>query len=105
MLTWAHRNRLQQTGGEIIGWFESDVTVEDGVTYSYELTSGATILASASDITSNTATINASVLIPNKPHTLKLWTARDGYESYQKFEHSFFIEAVSLILCRNSFER
>ncbi|WP_336148300.1 hypothetical protein [Acinetobacter ursingii] len=98
LLTWAHRNRVQQTGGEIIGWFESDVTVEDGVTYSYELISANTVIASASGVTSNTVTINSSILIPNKAHTLKLWSVRDGYNSHQKFEHSFFAESASLIL-------
>lgn len=98
VLTWSHRNRMQQTGGEIIGWYDGDVTVESGVTYSYELTSNNTVLASASNIASNTTTINSSVLIPSKAHTLRLWSVRDGYESYQEFEHSFFGESVSLIL-------
>lgn len=98
VLTWAHRNRTQQTGGTIIGWYEGDVSVEDGVTYSYELTSGATVLASGSGITSNATTINANVLLPNKAHKLKLWSVRNGHESYEKFEHSFFVEAASLIL-------
>lgn len=98
VLTWAHRNRLQQTGGAIIGWYDGDVTVESGVTYAYELISENLVLDSQSDIVANTVTILASVLKPNKPHTLKLWSVRDGYESYQKFEHSFFIEAASLIL-------
>ena len=97
-LTWAHRNRLQQTGGEIIGWYEGDVTAEDGVTYAYELISENLVLDSQSDITANTVTILASVLKPNKPHTLKLWSIRDSYESYQKFEHSFFVESIVLIL-------
>ena len=98
VLTWAHRNRAQQTGGEILGWYDGDVTVESGVTYAYELISENVVLDSQSNIAANTATILASVLKPNKPHTLKLWSVRDGYESYQKFEHSFFIEAASLIL-------
>ena len=98
VLTWAHRNRMQQTGGQIIGWYDIDVTVENGVTYSYELISENVVLDSQSNIAANTVTILASVLKPNKPHTLKLWSVRDGYESYQKFEHSFFIEAASLIL-------
>jgi hypothetical protein len=68
------------------------------VTYSYEVTSKNILLASASNITSNTATINASVLIPNAAHTLKLWSVRDGYKSFQVFEHSFFVESASLIL-------
>ena len=102
VLTWAHRNRLQQTGGEILGWYEDDVTAEEGVTYSYELTSNNTVLASASNITSNTTMINASTLILNRAHTLKLWSIRDGYKSYQVFEHSFFVEAASLILTATS---
>ncbi len=98
VLTWGDRNRLQQTGGMPLGFFDGGVTVENGVTYSYELTSDGVVLDSASSITINTATIAASTLKPNKPHTLKLWSVRDGYESYQEFEHSFFVEAVSLIL-------
>lgn len=98
VLTWVDRNRLQQTGGEILGFFDTGVTIESGTTYSYELISGNVVLGSASGLALNTATILASVLIPNKPHTLKLWSSRDGYDSYQVFEHSFFVEAVSLIL-------
>jgi len=98
VLTWSHRNRVQQTGGDTLGWYEGDVIREDGVTYSYELISENVVLDSASGIDANTVTIPSSVLIPNKPHTLKIWSARDGYKSYQNFEHSFFAEAVSLIL-------
>jgi len=98
VLTWAHRNRAQQTGGDILGWYDGDVTVESGVVYSYELISENVVLDSQSNITANTVTILASVLKQNKPHTLKLWSVRDDYESYQKFEHSFFVESVGLIL-------
>ncbi|WP_180181223.1 phage tail protein [Acinetobacter sp. YH01021] len=102
VLTWGDRNRLQQTGGEILGFFDGGVTVESDVTYSYELLSESVILSSASGITASSATIPASVLVPNKPHALKLWSVRDGYESYQIFEHFFFVEAVSLILSANT---
>lgn len=98
VLTWVDRNRLQQTGGTPLGFFDEGVTVEQGVNYSYELTSDGVVLDSDSSITINTATILASVLIPNKPHTLKLWSSRNGYDSYQVFKHSFFVEAASLIL-------
>lgn len=98
VLTWVDRNRLQQTGGTPLGFFDDGVTVEQGVNYSYELASDSVVLDSASGITVNTATILSSVLIPNKPHTLKLWSMRYGYDSYQVFEHSFFAESASLIL-------
>lgn len=98
VLTWVDRNRVQQTGGEILGFYDAGVTKEAGVTYNYELISENVVLSSESGITGNTATILNSVLIPNKPHILRLWSVRDGYDSYQAFEHAFFIEAASLIL-------
>ena len=98
VLTWSHRNRVQQTGGEILGWYDGDVTVESAVTYAYELISENVVLDFQSNINTNSVTILSSGLKQNKPHTLKLWSVRDGYESYQKFEHAFFVESASLIL-------
>lgn len=98
VLTWVDRNRLQQTGGGFLGFFDTGVTVESGVTYSYELICENVVLDSASGLSANTASILASALVPNKPHTLKLWSVREGFESYQTFEHSFFAESASLIL-------
>lgn len=98
VLTWVNRNRLQQTGGQTLGFYDAGVTIESGVTYSYELISENIVLDSQVNIAANTVIIPASVLIQNKPHTLQLWSVRDGYSSYQAFEHSFFVEAISLIL-------
>lgn len=33
-ITWTHRNRVQDTGGEPVGYYEGTVTTEAGVTYS-----------------------------------------------------------------------
>ncbi|WP_180115104.1 phage tail protein [Acinetobacter sp. YH12140] len=99
LLTWAHRNRLQQTGGEIIGWFDGSVTLENGVTYSLELSTVQDgIIHSEINIGLDNYTIPASALLQNKAHKLKLWSVRDGFESYQIFEHNFFVESVSLAL-------
>ena len=98
MLTWVDRNRVQQTGGLILGFYEAGVTIETGVTYSYELISDGVVLDSGSNITANTITIPSSALLQSQPHTLKLWSVRDGYSSYQIFEHAFFVESASLIL-------
>ena len=95
VLTWLGRNRL---ANQIIDFYDTSSDTELNTTYSYELISEEVVLDSGSGITGNTATILSSALIPNKPHTLKLWSVRDGYESYQAFEHSFFVEAASLIL-------
>ena len=99
LLTWAHRNRVQQTGGEIIGWFDNGVTLENGVTYSLELsTTQDGILHTVSGVTLDNYAIPSAVLLQNKAHKLKLWSAREGFESYQIFEHNFFVESVSLVL-------
>ncbi|UIZ98222.1 phage tail protein [Acinetobacter johnsonii] len=99
LLKWAHRSRIQQTGGEIIGWYEDGVTLENGVTYSLELSTVADgIVYSVSNIDLDNHTIPASALLQNKVHKLKLYSVRDGFESYQTFEHNFFAESVSLVL-------
>ena len=95
VLTWLGRNRL---ANQIIDFYDASDDAELNTTYSYELISEDVVLDSASGITGNTATILSSVLIQNKPHTLKLWSVRDGYGSYCTFEHSFFAESASLIL-------
>lgn len=95
VLSWLDRNRL---ANQIIDFYDASNDAELNTTYSYELISEDVVLDSASGITGNTATILSGALIPNKPHTLKLWSVRDGYDSYQVFEHSFFAESASLIL-------
>lgn len=36
-ISWVHRNRVQQTGGELLGFEDGGVTPEDGTTYRVEL--------------------------------------------------------------------
>lgn len=43
-LTWAHRDRLQQTGGTLIGFTDGDVGPEAGVTYTLRLYDEADLL-------------------------------------------------------------
>lgn len=97
-LTWVDRNRVQQTGGSILGFYEDGVTRESNVTYSLELSSENVVLYSQENLNSNSHSIPSSVLVPNKAHKLKIWSVRDDFESYQTFEHNFFVEAESLIL-------
>lgn len=97
-VTWVDRNRIQQTGGSLLGFYDEGVTRESNVTYSLELLSENIVLYSQENLSTNSHSISSSVLIPNKAHKLKLWSVRDSFESYQIFEHNFFVEAVSLIL-------
>lgn len=97
-IDWVDRNRLQQTGGEVLGFYDAGVVRESGVTYSIELIREEEIIHSAHLVDANTYVIPASLFVKNKAHKLKIWSVRDGYKSYQTFEHTFFVEAASLIL-------
>ncbi|MEG2272244.1 MAG: hypothetical protein RSC05_08215 [Acinetobacter sp.] len=98
VVTWVHRNRLQQTGGTPLGFYEGGITVESGVTYSIELSTVLDgVLLFEENINDDTFIIAEATILPNKAHKLKLWSVREGYES-MLYEHNFFAEAASLIL-------
>ena len=97
-IDWADRNRLQQTGGTPLGFYDAGIVRESGVTYSIELIREEEIIHSTQLVDANTYVIPASLFVKNKAHKLKISSVRNGYESYQSFEHSFFAEAVSLLL-------
>lgn len=106
VVTWVDRNRLQQTGGSILGWVDGTITKEAGVTYSLELidTDSGSLVHSAAGINATTYTIDKSLLHMNKIHKLKLWSVRDGFDSLLKFEHSFLIEAEEVTLTATAFK-
>jgi hypothetical protein len=94
ILTWVDRNRSQQTGGSILGWFDTGVTLENGVTYQLIL-----IERDASEIelrtqnlslgTLNTYTFATSAMNANtRTIEITLKSLRNGYECYQSFNHT-----------------
>ena len=93
VLTWVDRNRLQQTGGSILGWFDSSVTLETGATYQLIL-----IEIDENDIelrtrnlrlgALNTYTLATSAMQVNtRKIEIILKSIREGYECYQAFNH------------------
>lgn len=92
-INWVDRNRLQQTGGSILSWTDSAVTKENDTTYSLELMCDDDLLLSEESLTANEYEIDKSILQFNKYHTLKIWSVRNGFDSYQKFECEFFAQA------------
>ena len=104
VVSWVHRNRLQQTGGSILGWTDATVTKETGVNYSIQLLESGVVLLSQTGIDANSFTISKSVLLPNKTHKLKVWAVRDGYDSFQIFEHDIFIKAPIITLSATAYK-
>ncbi|MGE8653755.1 MAG: hypothetical protein ACN6NV_08420 [Acinetobacter gandensis] len=93
ILTWVNRSRSQQTGGDILGWFDGGVTLESGVTYQLIV-----IMIDASNVETeflnvNVGTVNTyTVDLSTTPSSAKqfkiiLKSVRDSYESLQRFEH------------------
>lgn len=93
IITWVDRNRVQQTGGEIIGWYEGGVTIETGVTYQLvlverdkdgiELRTQNLSLGGLNTYTFATSAMNANT----RTIEITLKSLRDGYESYSAFNH------------------
>lgn len=94
ILTWVDRNRLQQTGGEILGWYEGGVTIEVNTQTHLVLSQLdennvelATSNANVTGATSYTMPIS-SVQANTQIIEITLKTIRDGYECMQPFIHT-----------------
>lgn len=92
-LTWLDRNRLQQTGGDFIGYFESSVALEENtqtLLTVIELDADDLELAthSANVTALNSYTLLESVMQANtRSLRISLKTVRDGYECINAFNH------------------
>ena len=94
VLTWMDRNRLQQTGGSILGWFDGGVTIEPGTQTHLILTQLnendielATTNANVTGSTSYTMPIS-SMQADARFVKVILKTVRDGYECLNLFIHT-----------------
>lgn len=94
IVTWVDRNRLQQTGGETLGWFDGGVTIEPGTTTYLTLTQydeNQTELATNSANVTGVITFNfaiASMQPDARTVEITLKTMRDGYECLNPFAHT-----------------
>jgi len=94
VLTWVDRNRQQQTGGSILGWYESGVTLEADVTYQLILIERDQDLIelrtqNLSLGTLNTYTFATSAMDANtRTIEIILKSLRNGYECIQPFSHT-----------------
>ena len=89
ILTWVDRNRVQQTGGDILGWFENGVIPENGVTYTVKLIGldSNTVLNETVGIVGNEVVYQSNIL--ESLNRVELVAVRDNHESMGKFTHTF----------------
>lgn len=86
-VTWATRNRLQQTAG-FFGFYTGDITTEVGVTYSATLIRTDTSAVLDSFTGNSTTTANLTTTYTGEVN-LTLWSVRDGLDSLQTVSHTF----------------
>lgn len=94
VLTWVDRNRLQQTGGDFLSWFDGGVAVESGVTYQLilverdenevELRTQNLSLGPMNIYTFSTAAMDVNT----RTIEITLRSLRDGFECAIPFMHS-----------------
>lgn len=86
-MTWVDRNRLQQTGGDYIGWYDEYVTVENGVTYGFDMyDEDENLVISQAGITGTSHQIDVSMLLSGT-YRIVFYSIRDGLRNYQDFNH------------------
>ncbi|MBO6228129.1 MAG: hypothetical protein J6N68_10785, partial [Shewanella sp.] len=94
LITWSDRNRLQQTGGVPLGYFESSITLEPNtqtLLTVIELDVEDLELAthSVNATASNSFTLLKSAMQPEtRSLYINLKTVRDGYECTNVFDHT-----------------
>lgn len=95
-VTWVDRNRAQQTGGDMIGWYEGGVSIESDVEYIVNVYDRSSLV-----IQSNAGLVNNfsfdSGLITSGLCRVQVLSQRDGYESLHCFDHEFIVENSKVI--------
>lgn len=86
VLTWVDRNRVQQTGGSILGWYEGGVTVESGAVYVVQVFDANNQLISSENLGAVNSCIVDYSSVTTERFKLKLFSKRDTYVSMQAFE-------------------
>lgn len=92
-VTWSRRNRLSETA-QILRWTEADVTPETGQTTTVELWRGVTLLDTFSGIAGTSQAIDLSdygAVIVGDMLNIRLYSERDGYESYDVVDYGLTI--------------
>lgn len=93
-LTWSDRNRLQQTGGDILGYFDPSVALEPNtqtLLTVIELGGGDIELATHSinaTATNSFTLLKSAMQVETRSLSINLKTVREGYECLNAFEHT-----------------
>lgn len=94
-VTWVHRDRTQQTGGTLLDHTSASIGPEASTTYKIEIYNESDVLEQTiSSISGTTQAVDLSGL-PTEFATIKLYSVRDGYDSWMPAEHYFEFTIVT----------
>lgn len=85
LLEWVHRNRVQQTGGELLDFTDAGVTPEAGTTYKLDVRDAVSLVQEfeAAGIALSYLLDEATLAGMEDYLEFRLWAVRDGLESWQ----------------------
>lgn len=86
VLTWSDRNRLQQTGGVPLSWYEGSVTKEEGVTYHYQIKDESENVIRFGDDVASGLILDLEPVDFFPSATLELWSERNGIQSLERVD-------------------
>ena len=97
-VSWAHRDRVQQTAGTLVPHSSGDIGPEAGTTYTVELYDESdNLIDTQSGLTGTSASVVLSTL-PSNVATIMVWSSRDGYLSWQAVRHTFLFPFAALFV-------
>lgn len=91
VISWVGRNRLTQTV-TLIGYDEANIAPEANTTYVVQFYDGATMVREVTGLTTTSFTYTEAMQLEDgdiTTLTVKLFSVRDGYESWQVHSHTF----------------
>lgn len=90
-VSWATRNRVQQTAGTLIGFTDGDITPEAGTTYEIDVydANSNTLLKTTSGISASPATLVGTDYPAATKLRVELFSKRGSYRSFQAQKHTF----------------
>lgn len=103
VLSWTHRDRIQQTGGSYVVFTDGDIGPEPGTTYTAQLWNDSTnvLIEEFTGITGKEQTFSAPPFGANILR-FEIWSVRSGIASYQKHVHVFEYVKIYNLITENS---
>ena len=90
---------MQQTGGQILGWYDEGVTKEAGTTYNIQVigmkVGGVDQLLLDENIGSVNNYTFSTTNLDYDQYRVIIFSERDGFESLNRFDHTVFAELTA----------